>query len=239
MLARRNPLLPRRTLFALAAGTLLVAGCSNPSGPSAPTGPLPDAQQLQSQAAAYTKAQASAHVVVTVTGTIADFPLQKLEGDLANKPQTIATGHLSAKIGGAQLVEGDFRVLEDGHLWANLFGPWQDFGDAAKALNGYQVSDILSPEKGIGNLVGSIQHPTAEGREQVGGVNTVKIKGKVSPDALRPLYPGAKQDVDATAWIQEDGSHQLVRTVVEVSPGNTINVDPTKWGETFTVAKPA
>ena len=136
-------------------------------------------------------------------------------------------------------MEGDFRVLDDGHLWANLFGPWQDFGDAAKALNGYQISDILSPERGLGNLVAGMQSPTAEGREQVGGINTVKIKGKVSPDVLKPLYPGAKQEADVTAWIQEDGNHQLAKAVVEVSPGNTINVEPSKWGETVTVTKPA
>ncbi|ADG99425.1 protein of unknown function DUF1396 [Segniliparus rotundus DSM 44985] len=231
-------MIARRKILALAAGAALLAGCSNNDHkPPAPTGPLPSAGQLQSESAAYTKAQTSVHVVVTTTGTVPDFPLQKLEGDLANKPQTVATGHISAKMSG-QLVEGDFRVLGDGHLWANLFGPWQDFGEAAKALGGYQISDILSPEKGLGNLVAGIQNPTAEGREQVGGVNTVKIKGKVSPEVLKPLYPGAKQEADVTAWVQEDGDHQLVRTVVEVSPGNTIVLDPSKWGEPVTVAKP-
>ena len=42
-----------------------------------------------------------------------------------------------------------------------------------------------------------------------------------------------------TAWIREDGNHELVQAKLEPTPGNSITMTLSDWGKPVTVTKPA
>ncbi|MDT5147018.1 MAG: lipoprotein LprG, partial [Mycobacterium sp.] len=48
----------------------------------------------------------------------------------------------------------------------------------------------------------------------------------------------ASKPVPTTLWIQETGDHQLVQASLEKSPGNTLQVTMSNWGEAVDVTKP-
>ena len=136
----------------------------------------------------------------------------------------------------AATAEAEFVVL-DGTLYASLDpGQWNDFGAAS---NIYDVSVILNPDTGLANVLSNFTDPKADGRETINGVQTVKITGEVSADAVNKIAPGiASGPVPGTAWIREDGNHELVQAKLEPSAGNSVQMTLSKWNEPVTVEKP-
>ena len=72
------------------------------------------------------------------------------------------------------------------------------------------------------------------------GIDTVRVTGTVSADAVNKIAPqlGATGPVPGTAWIREDGNHELVQAKLEPSPGNSITMTCSDWGKSVTVTKP-
>jgi lipoprotein LprG len=230
-----RPRLAVLSLFtALLTAVALVAGCSSDSQSSAP---LPDGATLVKDSEQYTKSQQSVHIELAVTGKIAELPIETLSGDLTNVPAVAAQGKASIIAFGQTFKDVDF-VVADGNLYGALTpGSFTNFGPAADI---YDVSKILSPQAGLGNLLTNFRDAKAEGREKVGGVEAVKITGTVGADAVNGLVNiGATGDVPATAWIVEDGDHQLAQAKLDPSEGNSVQMTLTDWGKTVTVTKPA
>lgn len=222
-------------LVSLIAALLLVAGCSS-SGNSGAA--LPDGAQLIKDSDQTTRAQTSVHLLLEVTGTIEELPIAKMDGDLTNAPAVAAQGKANIVFLGQKIDDVDF-VVADGNLFAALTpGSYSDFGPASDI---YDVSAILSPEKGLANILANFSEAKAEGRETISGVEAVKISGKVTGDAVNGIAPqiAATGPVTATAWIKEDGDHELVQAKLEPTPGNSVQMTLTDWGKTVTVAKPA
>lgn len=219
---------------ALMAAVALVAGCSSDSQSSAP---LPDGATLVTDSEQFTKSQQSVHIELAVTGKIAELPIETLSGDLTNVPAVAAQGKASIIAFGQTFKDVDF-VVADGDLYGALTpGSFTNFGPAADI---YDVSKILSPQAGLGNLLANFRDAKAEGREKVGGVDAVKVTGKVGADAVNGLVNiGATGDVPATAWIKEDGDHDLVQAKLDPSEGNSVQMTLTDWGKAVTVTKPA
>ncbi len=225
-------------LAALFAVGALVVGCSGSSSDdSAST--LPDAATLLQDSSETTKAQSSAHLLLTVQGQIAELPVESLEGDLTQSPDVAAEGTANIIFLGQRLENVQF-VVTDGDLYAAITagGSLSNFGPASDI---YDVAAILSPEDGLGNLLANFSDPAADGREAIEGVDTVRITGMVSPDAVNKIAPqiGATAPVPGTAWIAEDGDHELMQVRLEPSPGNSVTMTLSKWGEPVTVEKPA
>ena len=103
------------------------------------------------------------------------------------------------------------------------------------------MSAILNPDTGLANVLANFTDPKADGRETVNGVDTVRVTGNVSADAVNKIAPqiGATGPVPGTAWIREDGNHELVQAKLEPSPGNSITMTLSDWGKPVTVTKPA
>src|SRR6201994_5158813 len=123
-----------------------------------------------------------------------------------------------------QKLQGVNFVVADGDLFAAITaGSFQDFGPAKDI---YDVSAILSPDTGLANVLANFSDPKADGRETVGGVATVRVTGNVSADAVNKIAPqiAATGPVPSTAWIQEDGTHQLVQAKLEPSQGNSVTM---------------
>lgn len=218
-------------LFAIV--TLLVAGCSS----SKPSEPLPDATGLVQQSIQTTKALKSAHLDITVNGTIEGLPVKKLTGDLTNVPAVGVSGNATITMGGSDV---DIQlVVADGTLYAALTpNNWLDMGPASDI---YDPSVILNPNTGLANMLTSLTEAKSEASETINGVATIKVSGKVTADAVNKLIPQLKatQPVSATVWIQKDNPHQLVQSKIDQSDSNNIQLTLSEWDKPVTVTKPA
>ncbi len=222
-------------LTAFLAAAALTAGCSSDKKADAA---LPDAATLLKDSNETTKAQQSVHLQLTVNGEIKELPIASLTGDLTNSPAVAAQGKADIIFLGQKLEGVDF-VVADGSLYGAITpGSWQDFGPAADI---YDVSAILSPDKGLANVLANFSDPKTEGRETVNGVDTVKVTGTVSADAVNKIAPqiGATGPVPGTAWIVGDGDHKLIQAKLEPTPGNSVQMTMSDWGKSVTVTKPA
>jgi lipoprotein LprG len=221
---------------ALFAAVALIAGCSSSSQGSSKE--LPDAATLLKESSETTKSQTSVHLKLAVQGQIQDLPIETLEGDLTNQPAVAAQGTANIVFLGQRLEGVDF-VVADGNLFGAITkGSFQDFGPAADI---YDVSALLNPDAGLANILANFSDPKADGRETVNGVEAVRITGNVSADAVNKVAPQLKATgpVPGTAWIREDGNHELVQVKLDVSPNNSITMTCSDWGKSVTVTKPA
>jgi lipoprotein LprG len=221
---------------ALFAAIALLVGCSKSDNSSKD---LPDAATLLKESNQTTEAQTSVHLKLAVQGEIKDLPIESLEGDLTNAPAVAAQGKANILFLGQKLEGVDF-VVADGNLYGAITagGSFQDFGPAADI---YDVSAILNPDTGLANILANFSDPKADGRETLNGVETVRVTGNVSPDAVNKIAPqiAATGPVSATAWIREDGDHSLVQAKLEPTPGNSVTMTLSDWGKPVTVNKPA
>lgn len=221
-------------LGALGLSTALVAGCS--SGSETRSGPLPDATPLVKQATEQTKDLKSAHLVLTVNGTIPGLSLKTLSGDLTTSPATAASGSVKLTLGGSE-IDADFVVF-GGMLYATLTpNKWSDFGPAADI---YDPSQILNPQVGLANVLANFTDYKAEGRDNINGQSTIRITGKASAEAVNQIAPpfNATEPVPGTVWIQEDGDHQLAQAKLDRGSGNSVQMTLSNWGQQVQVTKP-
>ena len=221
-------------LVSLTLATAAIAGCS--SGSKNSGGPLPDATTLVKQSADVTKGLKSVHLVLSTQGKIPGLPIKQLTGDLTTVPSTAASGNAQLSMAGSD-IDANF-VVYDSVLYATLTpNKWSDFG---KASDVYDVSVLLSPDNGLGNVLANFTDAKAEGRETINGQTTIKISGNVTADAVNKIIPSlaATQPVPSTVWIQESGDHQLVQANLEKSQGNSVQVTLSDWGKPVTVTKP-
>jgi len=220
---------------ALVTALVLTSGCSSDKKSDAA---LPDAATLLKDSNATTKAQQSVHLVITTTGEIKELPIASLTGDLTNTPSVGAAGKADIVFLGQKLQGVDF-VVTDGTLYGAITpGSWTDFGPASDI---YDVSAILSPEKGLANVLANFSDPKADGRENVAGVDTVKVTGNVSAEAVNAIAPqlAATGPVPGTAWISPDGDHKLIQAKLEPTQGTSVQMTMSDWGKPVTVTKPA
>jgi lipoprotein LprG len=222
-------------LVSIFAALLLIAGCSSSTKSAAP---LPDAASLVKDSEQTTRQQKSVHLELAVTGKIEALPIESVSGDLTNAPAVAAQGKANLVAFGQSFKDVDFVVV-DGNLYGALTpGSFTNFGPAADI---YDVAAILSPDKGLANLQANFSEPKSEGRETINGVDTVKISGKVTAEAVNGIAPqiAATGPVPATMWVKEDGDHDLVQAKLDTSPGISLQMTLSDWGKTVTVTKPA
>src|SRR5690606_23496494 len=170
---------------------------------------------------------------------IPDLPVESLEGDLTQSPAVAAKGTANIIFLGQRLNDVAF-VVSDGDLYAAITagGALSNFGPASDV---YDVAAILNPDVGLANVLANFSNPTADGREEVKGAQTVRVTGEVSADAVNKIAPqiAATGPVPGTAWKTEDGDHELMQARLEPSPGNSVTMTLSQWGEPVTANKPA
>ncbi|CAN5407014.1 lipoarabinomannan carrier protein LprG [soil metagenome] len=233
---QKRPRLSRMLIALAAIGTAatLAVGCSSSSSNSSE--PLPDAAGLLQQSAATTKGLKSGHLEITVTGQIDGLPVKKLSGDLTNVPATAVQGNATITMGGSDIDAG--LVVIDSVLYASLSpNSWLDLGPAADI---YDPSVILNPDSGLANILSNFSDPKSEAFETVNGVDTVKITGQVSAEAVNTLIPAIKATgpVPGTAWIEKGGDHNLVQAKIDPSSGKSVQMTLSNWNTPVTVTKP-
>ncbi len=233
-------LMPTRLLTilaALVAAVALFAGCSSKSEES--TKELPDGATLLKQSSETTKKQTSVHLKLQVQGTIEKLPIEQLEADLTNAPAVAAQGKANLMFMGQRL-EGVEFVVVDGNLYAAMSAGsgFQDFGPAADI---FDASAVLNPETGLANALLNFSDPKAESRESINGVESVKVTGNVSADAVNKIAPQieATGPVPGSAWIEEDGDHKLSQVALQIDENTSLTMTMSEWGKPVTVTKPA
>ena len=219
-------------LVAVLAAAFLTSGCSKKASE-----PLPDAAQLIQQSISTTKALKSAHLEIAVNGKITGLPVKTLSGDLTNVPSVAISGSSKISMGGTD-VDIQLVVLE-GTLYAALTpNSWLDMGPAAEV---YDPSVILNPDTGLANMLANVTEAKADGFDTIGGVETVRLTGKVAADAVNKLIPQLKASapLPTTVWIEKDAPNQLVQAKVDQSESNNVQLTLSDWDKPVTVTKPA
>jgi lipoprotein LprA len=239
--------LSSRVIAAVAALALVftIGGCgSNNSGTGASKSSTPassdEANTLLKQAADAMKKVTGMHITLAVTGDVPNLKVTKLDGDISNTPQTVATGSATLLLGKSPQ-DAKF-VYVDGHLYSDVGQPgtYNDFG-AGKSI--YNVSVLLDPDKGLANILAKLQNAQVKGTEQVNGVATTKITGKSSADDVATLA-GSKltsadvTTVDTTVWIASDGSSHLVQLQISPTSDTSVTLTMSDWGKQVTATKP-
>ena len=219
-------------LVAVLAAAFLTSGCSKKASE-----PLPDAAGLIQQSISTTKALKSAHLEIAVNGKITGLPVKTLSGDLTNVPSVAISGSSKISMGGTDV---DIQlVVLDGTLYAALTpNSWLDMGPAAEV---YDPSVILNPDTGLANMLSNVTDAKADGFDTIGGVQTVRLTGKVAADAVNKLIPQLKAagPLPATVWIEKDAPNQLVQAKVDQSESNSVQLTQSEWDKPVTDTKPA
>ena len=214
---------------------MLLAGCSSSSEKSSES--LPDAATLLKESNTATRALKSVHLELAVEGEIKDLPIKTLGGDLTQSPAVAAQGKSTLLFQGST-VDANFVVI-DGGLFVALSG--DSYIDMGPAADVYDIAAILSPDTGLANVLASFSDPKSDSTETINGVETVKVTGQVSADAVNKIAPpiAATEPVPGTAWIQKDDPHNLVQAKLEPSAGNSVQMTLSEWDKPVTVTKPA
>ena len=214
---------------------MLLAGCSSSSEKSSES--LPDAATLLKESNTATRALKSVHLELAVEGEIKDLPIKTLGGDLTQSPAVAAQGKSTLLFQGST-VDANFVVI-DGGLYVALSG--DSYIDMGPAADVYDIAAILSPDTGLANVLASFSDPKSDSTETINGVETVKVTGQVSADAVNKIAPpiAATEPVPGTAWIQKDDPHNLVQAKLEPSAGNSVQMTLSEWDKPVTVTKPA
>ncbi len=184
-----------------------------------------------------TRALKSVHLTLTVEGEIKELPIKTLTGDLANVPAVAAAGNAKLTFQGSD-VDANFVVI-DATLYVALSG--DSYIDMGPAADVYDIAAILNPDTGLANVLVNFSDPKSESTETINGVETVKVTGKVSADAVNKIAPpiGATGPVPGTAWIEKDGDHKLVQAKLEPASGSSVQMTLSDWDKPVTVTKPA
>jgi lipoprotein LprG len=212
-----------------------MSGCSSSSEKSSDS--LPDAATLLKDSNTATRALKSVHLELSVEGEIQDLPIKTLSGDLTNDPAVAAQGNAKLLFQGSD-VDANYVVI-DSNLYVALSG--DSYIDMGPAADVYDIAAILNPDTGLANVLANFSDPKSESAETVNGVQTVKVTGQVSADAVNKIAPpiAATGPVPGTAWIEKDGDHKLVQAKLEPSAGNSVQMTLSDWDKPVTVTKPA
>jgi lipoprotein LprG len=214
----------RRILFVtLAAIAAFTTACTSDDS-SAGNDSLPDGAGLLKDAAASTADIRSAHFTLTVNGEIPDLPVKSAEGDLTREggDSGAAKGTVAMTLMG-DLFEGEFVLVEESLYIKGPTGGWQQL-PASLVRNLYDPAAILDPDRGVAKVLESVQNAKTEGTEDIDGVSTYRVTGRVAQDVVSQLVPGISSDVDITFWVRQDDGHQPVKATVQVTGDATVDV---------------
>jgi lipoprotein LprG len=217
----------RRILLVTLALTSAVATACSSDDPAAGNGSLPDGAGLLKEAAASTADVRTAHFTLTVNGEVPDLPVKKAEGDLTREggESGAAKGTVSMELLGS-LFEGEFVLVDDSLHIKGPTGGWQEL-PASMVRSLYDPAAILDPERGIANVLGNVQNAKTEGTDDIDGVSTYRVTGRVTKDVVADLVPGIDSDVDITFWVRQDDGHQPVKASVRMPLDGDPTVDVT------------
>ncbi|MGH4012681.1 MAG: LppX_LprAFG lipoprotein [Pseudonocardiaceae bacterium] len=198
--------MPRRhlRLLALLAAlvTTLLTSCGGAAEErEAPPPALPDGAGLLADSAEAMRTVTTTRVGIDVQGNLPGLPIQAAQGQLTREGAAKGTATVEQS---GQLVELDFVIIKD-RLY--LRGPTGGFRVLPASTAGlvYDPSMILDPDRGVAAVLASGTAAKTEAREQVGGVDSYRVRARFSGQSLGRLVPGLTQDSTGQVWIAAEG----------------------------------
>lgn len=228
-----------RFLLAVLTPVLLVGGlaaCTKDDDKTPDGESLPDGAALLTESATAMAAVDTAHIVLDIEPPVGALPIKRAEGDLERGGDAKGTIQL---ILGAQLIEVEFVLVGDDVYLKYPTGGWTT---APSIANIYDPSAILDPSRGVANLLTTATGARTDGDEQVGGVDTWRVKVDLDQKAANTLVPGVPGDLTGTVWVDKD-SKRLVKAVVDApatggNPASTITLEMTNFDAAVAISAP-
>lgn len=223
-----------------AAAAVLTVGLSACGGGGSNNSDNSEAANLVKNAATASTNLTSTHFVLTADGKVPSLSVNRIDGDLQNKPTVLGSGSVSANVGNPQ--NGQWVYVDD-HMYSDLLtGKYVDYGPGTAI---YSVNNLFDAQKGIPAVLGNMTNLQSQGMATVAGQDTEKISGTVpAVDAakLSGMNIGQGKDKNApvpvTVWIQRSGSHELVQVQSAPVDGSNLTLTFSEWGKPVTATKP-
>lgn len=188
---RRLRLTAPLAVLLAAVFTALFASCG------AQNGTLPDATVLLNDSAAAMNTVTSASFDLQVDGTILDIPIKSAQGQLTSDGSAKGVVLLDM---GAQPYEMAFVVLAEEVYLQGPTGGFQKLSSPPDLL----PTRILLPGQGISAVLTSGTDATTEGREEIGGVDTYRVRVTFPEESLGQFVPAYAADQPSRVWIATD-----------------------------------
>lgn len=151
--------------------------------------------------------------------------ITRVDGDVV-KPNKLA-GDMSALFSGLPI---NVKVVVDGesqYMTDPASGKWAAMSPA------FNVAEFFDPSKGVADILANVKGLTLDGTENVEGVDSYRLKGKVPASALKSLSPEvtATGDLAATLWI---GANDFLLRRVQLQ-GPILEGEPADISRTITI----
>lgn len=226
--------MPRRRLPLVALfAAMIIALLTSCTAVQEPQATLPDATQLLTDSATAMRTVTTTHFTVETQGPVPEIRLRSADGRLTREGSAEGTAKINQ---GNQVVELGFVILGDTLYLRTPTGPVQKLPlSLAGAV--YDPSAILNPDLGIASVIASGKEATTEAREQVGGVDSYRLRVSFPAEPLSTLLPGPAQDKIGQVWIAVAGS-RLVQAQFPATDG-TITVRFSEFDVPVEITAPA
>ena len=209
---------------------------ASPTSAAPETSPTSVAQvdQLMADSSEVMKTLRAVHVNLVVTNL--QLQMETVDADVTNEPkgQGRAVGSATIRMApDADPVPMDF-VIQNKTTYTK--GPDGRYTARAPEDKIYRPGVVLSPDKGLGNIIANVKNPKTGEPETIAGVRTVRVTGTVDAAVVNAVIPGLGDsgELPVTLWIAEGTPANLVKMDVTKDPGNVV-VTLSKWGEPVTI----
>jgi lipoprotein LprG len=225
------------------AGTLVLlaaagcaAGCTGGDGDS-----TPDGAQLVQRAAEATRQVETVRFDLTVDGQVQGIAISAAQGQLTKAGNVKGSAVVTMT---GQPAESEFVIIGDTLYLKGATGGFQRF-PLSVAATVYDPSTILDDNRGLAALVAGATEPSVQGREDVDGVETYRLKVTFASKDLGVLLPGAgaATDLPGELWIMTAEPNRPVRAKVDVpatsgTNGGTVTITLSQFNEPVTITPP-
>jgi lipoprotein LprG len=110
--------------------------------------------------------------------------------------------------------ELSFQIAGDKLLLTNQHGVQTE----APVPAYYNPVALLGPDTGLPKLLKSATGLATEAKEDVKGVATYRMAGKLAEKVVSSVLPGIQSDVDVKFWVTQSEPRNLVRVWMQVPP---------------------
>ncbi|WP_255375596.1 LppX_LprAFG lipoprotein [Saccharomonospora sp. CUA-673] len=101
----------------------------------------------------------------------------------------------------------------------------------------YDPSAILDPERGVAKLIESLDSPETTAREEVDGVEALKVEGKLERDVLAEILPGVPSAADVAFWLRDDDTRLPIKATATFGDA-TVDISLSDVNEPVDVTPP-
>lgn len=205
-------MLRRRTAGVLLLILALACGCS--ASPDT-RGPLPEAAQLVSAAAASLETISSVQFDLSISGIIPGLDFREIKGWVSR-----TGGNAGSAVGQADMQESTKRFELSYDITGNRLVLTDQRGTRTQkpVPAEYSPATLLAKGHGLPKLLTSATAIKTEAKEDVQGVGTYRVTGELARDVISSVVPQIQSDVDVKFWVTQTEPRTLVRVWLQVPP---------------------